>query len=107
MSNKLEDLGKSMELAMHIEGIKTHAFMMDLDYLKVAEEAFRRRASFQDSAAVLNPQYHPDKSNLLRLQAQALHHLHQFIETLKLCEEKKQQTNRHADQIAEIQKLFI
>ena len=107
MSNKLEDLGKSMELAGQIEMIKLGALLVDTDYLETAILSIRKQASFEDSAAVLNPRWNPHTSGLLTVQANTLQHLLQFIEGLKRCDELKQEKAKHTDAQDEISKMFI
>lgn len=107
MSNKLEDLGKSMELAGQIEGIKAFAMMMDLDHLRESIKHFREQASFQDSAAVLNPRYNPKKSQLLDMQATALENLLGFVERLKKCQEMKDSIKQDDAVRDEIEKMFF
>lgn len=73
---------KSEELASHIEGIKLNLLFVDVDYAKEVSKSMRQQASWQDSAAVLNPMYNPDKQNILLLykQAEMLDCIVKFIE---------------------------
>lgn len=106
MSNKLSDLGKSLNLAAAIDMIKMSAMEVDEEYLKHCIDTFRKQASFEDSAAVLNPRYNPDKSSLLNIQADTMQHLLSFVEGLKKCQELKDKV-AHGDALREdIQKLF-
>lgn len=107
MSDKLEDMGKSMELAGQINMIKSILFGIDEEHLKQAIEAFRKQASFQDSAAVLNPRYDPQKSNLLNVQAATLEALLSFWNGLKNCEELKGKIKQNDKVREEIDALFI
>lgn len=107
MSNKLEDLGKSIELAGQINIIKVVLFQINEDHLKQSIEAFKNQASFQDSAAVLNPRYNSDKSDLLRVQANTLQSLLAFWEGLKECERLKGKMADNDKNRAAIESLFI
>lgn len=107
MSNKLDDLGKSMELAGQINMIKSILFGMDEEHLKQAIDAFRNQASFQESAAVLNPRHDPQKSNLLYVQATTLECLLQFWNGLKNCEELKGQIAENDKNREAIESMFF
>ena len=80
---------KSQELADSIIGLKFSLFTVDVDYAKAVIHSMRKQASFQDSAAVLNPLYMPEKSDLIRMQANMLEHLIQFIELGKEVDQMK------------------
>ena len=62
---------QSVELADQLIQIAKIIQVMDHDYLKESVEAFKKQASFQDSAAVLNPRYYEKKPDLIHKQAEA------------------------------------
>lgn len=106
MSNKLEDYGKSLELAAQIQAMKPIIMEMDLQHLEHAIKTFDDQASFQDSAAVLNLRYNPEKSDLLRTQVATMRSLLAFINGLKLCDELKKKIAEHDANREQIEKLF-
>lgn len=107
MSTKLEDLGKSMELAGQIEMIKSVLFTMDVEHLKAAIKAFRDQVSWQDSAAVLNPSYDSTKSKLLYLQSKTLQALLEFWDGLQQCQQLKDTIAINDANRKEIESLFF
>jgi hypothetical protein len=107
MSNKLEDLDKSMELASQLEGMKAFLMIMDVDYIREMSVNFYKQADFQDSAAVLNPMYNPVKQELLRKQAKSLSILGEFITLLKEADELKREVRSHEEAQSDIMKLFM
>lgn len=107
MKNKLEDLGKSMELGSQIGMIKLVLFQIDEAHLKQSIESFKSQASFQDSAAVLNPRYDTTKSRLLNAQANTLQKLFEFWEGLKRCEELKAEVVKNEANRSAIESLFF
>jgi len=107
MSNKLEDLGKSMELAGQIEIIKSILFGVDEEHLKNSIEQFRSQASFQDAAFVLNPRHDSTKTELLRVMADSLQHLLGFWDGLKKCEELKRQIAGNEAMRSQIESMFF
>lgn len=106
MSNKLEDLGKSMDLAQVIEFIKGLIPMIDMEHLQTAIKTFRDQSSFEHSAAVLNRRYNPKKPDLLLVQAETMQHLFDFIEGLKECQRLKDEIKVDDANYAKIEKLF-
>lgn len=98
---------KSQELADHINGIKLILFFVDVEYAKAVVKAMRKQASFQDSAAVLNPTYMPEKSDLIRKQAEMLEHLVQFIELGKEVDQMKASIARTDETRSKILKMFM
>jgi len=107
MNNKLEDLGKSYELAAILESIKPMLQTIDLEFARKAGEGMVDQGNFQDSAAVLNPSYDPTKSDLLRLQGETLLKLVEFVESLKEIDELKEQVRVNQNNMAAIQKMFL
>jgi len=106
MSNKLEDYGKAEELAMVIEMMKPFILSMDLDYAKEVAEEFRKQASFEDSAAVLNPLYNPLKPRIIRKQSESLTLLINFVESLKEIQGMKDQLAKEQATQQDIMKMF-
>lgn len=108
MKNKIEiTQEKSQELADCINNIKIPLLYMDIEYAKAAAEQMIEQASFQDSAAVLNPMYNPEKSDTIRKQAKMLQHLISFIEIGKEVDEHKKSIANHSNQQEKIIKMFV
>lgn len=107
MSNKLGDLQKSYELADVINKMKPLLHKMDLEYAKHALEAMRDAAHFNDTAAVLNPSYDPDKTRWLSVQCDALGKLIEYVELLKECDVLKAKVAQNGAQRSEIMKMFL
>jgi hypothetical protein len=106
MSNKLEDLDKSLELAERINEIKIPLLLVDLDYAKEVAARMQNHGNFMDSAAALNPMYNPTKSDVYRLQGKSLCLLVEFIETLKEVDKLKAEALRHEMNQEKIMNLF-
>lgn len=107
MSNKLEDLEKSHDLANIINMVKFQLVQIDLDYAREMGNRLIEQGNFQDSAAVLNPAYSPLKSDILRKQGKALLGLVQFIEELKDIDKMKADLSKSEAAQQDIMKLFI
>lgn len=97
---------EAFTLAAQIEQVKAIILQMDMEYAESAAKTMQEQASFQDSAAVLNPNYNPDKSDLIRQQAHTLSLLCRFVAGLKECERMKEAVQKGDAARAEIQKLF-
>lgn len=97
---------KSEELAECINSIKMMLWIMDIAYAKEAVEAMRNQASFEDSAAVLNPMYNPEKTRLITEQAKMLEHLIQFVEIGKQVDEMKKSVNQYSENQRKIMQMF-
>jgi len=106
MSNKLEDYSKSLELAAQINAIKPIIIEMNLEWLGHMIDRFQEQASFEASAAVLNPRYNPEKQSLLQVQAKTMSHLLNFIEGLKECDRLKLNVAAYEHQMDEVAILF-
>jgi len=106
-NNKLEDLSKSYELADIINRMKPIIHEMDLDYAKEAIAGMRNLASFNDSAAILNPMYDPTKTDHLYLQCKALSKLIEYVELLKECDKLKAKCVHNDARRSEISKMFL
>ena len=98
---------KSIELAEQINSIKLLLYGVDIDYAKECVTEMKSQASWEDSAAVLNPMYNPEKSNLIRKQADMLNHLVQFLEAGKEVDEMKKSVNKYAQHQQNIMKMFM
>lgn len=107
MTNKLDEIyGKSLQLAAQIEIIKPVLIDMDLEHLQHCIKTFTEQASFQDRAAVLNPNYNPVKSDVIRAQAKTMKHLLDFVNGLAECDELKKKASLHDANREKINELF-
>lgn len=107
MSDKLEDLDKSMDLAETINMMKPFLHSVNLDYAKEMVGKLSEHASFSDSTAVLNPMYNPLKPDIIRKQAKSLCLLVDFIETLKEIDVMKTQLSKEQQTKEDVMKLFL
>lgn len=98
---------KTQELTNTINSIKIPLFFMDLDYAKEAAEQFRKQASWQDSAAILNPRYSPTQSKILYMQSEALGLLVKYVETLKEVDKLKHNLSLERSAQDDIMKMFM
>lgn len=98
---------KSEELASHIEGIKLNLMFVDVDYAKEVSKSMRQQASWQDSAAVLNPMYNPDKQNILYKQAEMLDCIIKFLELGKETDAIKKKVAQVDAMQQNVMKMFI
>lgn len=98
---------KSEELASHIEGIKLNLLFVDVDYAKEVVKYMRDKASWQDSAAALNPMYNPDKQNILRKQSEMLDCIVKFIELGKETDAMKKKVAQVDAMQQNVMKMFI
>jgi hypothetical protein len=76
-------------LAEQVNNIKFILFQIDREYLDEVIKKWDDQASFEDSAAVLNPLYRPEKTDVLREQGKSLRLLRDFHESLIKCQEAK------------------
>lgn len=106
MAHNLEEYGKSLDLAAQINAMKPIIMDMDLQWLGTMIDRFQDQASFEASAAVLNPRYNPEKQELLKVQAKTMSHLLNFVEGLKECDRLKLNVAAHENKLDEIAKLF-
>lgn len=72
-----------------------------------AAKEINEQASWQESAAVLNPTYPLSKNDLLREQAKALNHLGNFIVSLKKCHDLRGKVRDELEYMNAISKAFI
>lgn len=107
MARKLEEFDdKAYQLADAINGMKIWFHLIDLDYAKQAAADMHRKASFTDSAAVLNPLYNPLKPDIMRKQAKALNLLIQVIEELKEVDRMKAKLSEQEKNQQDIINIF-
>lgn len=106
MAHSLEEYRKSLDLAAQINAMKPFIMEMDLGWLKEMIIRFNNQAAFEQSAAVLNPRYNPEKQDLLMVQASTMQHLYNFIQGLKECDRLKLNVAAHENRQDEIAKLF-
>jgi len=76
------------------------------ELFKLAEE-LRSQASWQESAAILNPSYPLSKNDVIREQAAALKHLGNFIASLKKCQELKAKVKAEIDTKDAVAAMFL
>jgi len=101
------DQEKSQILADQIIEIAKILQKVDPDYLKESVVAFKDRASFQDSTAVLNPLYSRERSDLAYKQAQALATLEKYRDLLVEIDGLKAKVVEHDINRSKINKLFM
>ena len=106
MSNNFDEYGRSLDLAAHINAMKPIIMDIDLEWLEIMITRFQEQASFEESAAVLNPNYNPEKPPTLKVMAITMSHLLNFIEGLKECDRLKLNVAAYEKQRDEISKLF-
>lgn len=95
------------DLAGKIKVINAVLYSADIDLLKKSAEDMARQASWQDSAAVLNPRYNPKKSENLRLSAKALSLLAEYHETLVEITKLKADIATEDEHYDKIAKMFM
>jgi len=105
MSNLTQE--KSEELAGQITILQQFICNMDLAYAREAAESILRQAEWQDSAAVLNPRYNPDKQNIMRIQAQGLLSLVDFGEKMIQVGKMKADLSVSDANLDRIAKMFL
>lgn len=98
---------KSEELASHIEGIKLNLMFVDVEYAKEVSKSMCNQASWQDSTALFNPMYEPDRQNILRMQAEMLDCIVKFIELGKETDAMKKKVAQVDAMRQDVMKLFI
>lgn len=79
----------------------------DMDYVFAMADEMRGQASWQESAAVLNPSYDQTKNDLLYEQARALSFIGKFMDSLKKCHELKLKAESNKKNLDHIQGLFV
>ncbi len=99
--------GDAVLLATQLNEMKKVIHTMDVDFILEAAKDFIDKASWQESAAVLNPRYNPEKPDTLRVMGETLHHLHNFIIGLKKCDEMKAKVADYEAKQNDIAKLFM
>ena len=78
-----EQKRKSEDTAHHIEFAKIHLMQIDIPFLKEAAEATFNDAGRMDSMAVLNRNYSPKKSELLRVQGNTMKLMAEMLESMQ------------------------
>ena len=78
---------KSEEQADIIKVLALPVSMLNIEYLKELAKEMRKTASWQERAAILNPNYNQKKNDLLRVQADALEALVKYSDALAGCRE--------------------
>lgn len=98
---------QSEEFAARFELFKMAIHSIDWDYARLIVEGLRDQAGWQEAAAVLNQNYSQTKTDLVRLQANALGKFVEAVELLKKCDELKKEISGEENHRNEIQKLFL
>ena len=102
---------KSLQLAQFIEMMKPSIHLITeligTEYLEKLAVEFHNRASFQESALVLNPSHNPRKDELLRENAKCIKFLKEFIDSMKRCDELKAQIQSDGEVRDRINSMFL
>lgn len=107
MDNNLDDLGKSYKLAAQLRDMIPIIQEIDLEYTRTVANALVSKGNFNDSAAVLNPSYDPDASDLFRIQGNALLKFVEYIDLLKNIDELKLKVSANSRHRSDISKMFL
>lgn len=98
---------KSKEQADVIYGIATYIEFLDIEYCKTIGKEFIDRASYQESAMILNPAHPQIKNDILRTQGKALLDLCRYAEGLKEIQRMKQELGHQEANQEAMKKMFI
>lgn len=98
---------KSQEQANIISSIAIQIYFLDVEYLREAAKRFRDQASRQESMAVLNPRYTQTSNDIIRVQAKALMHLCDYVDSLKEVEKLKKDLQLEESNQELISKMFM
>lgn len=98
---------QSVRLAQALEMIKFAIHNIDYDYLKLAAQKLGEQATFENTAAILNPRFNPHKNDSVRLSAKALFTLVQYIDALKEIDKAKAAANDHEEAVDKISAMFL
>ncbi len=97
---------KSNELANVIITLNVSTRFIDVDYAMAAASKLRTLANNNDTTAVLNRSYNPNKSDLLNKQAESLECLCSYIRALRECDKLKQIVSSYDNNIKNFTQLF-
>jgi len=98
---------KSKEQADVIYGIATYIEFLDIEYCKTIGKEFIDRASYQESAMILNPAHPQIKNDILRTQGKALLDLCRYAEALKEIQRMNQELGHQEANQSALKKMFI
>jgi len=98
---------KAQQLAFQIQVLTMAIRNIDLEFTRECSKDLRSQASFQESAAVLNPSHPFEANELLYEQARSLDHLVSFVNSLKRCDEIKAKLAEKKITQDKIKSLFI
>jgi transketolase len=98
---------KSQEQANIILALAFFVQRLDIDYLREAEKDFIKQASWQESAAILNPSYPLEKNEVLREQANALKSLCDYADSLKKIDELNKKIALREQALNRINRNFV
>ena len=108
MSKEIEFTeAKSQQQADLLQVIRMPMSLIDEEYCRELAKEMNRQANMQDTLSVLAPNQPLEKNKILRMKAQALIHLCDYIEVLKDCDELERSMNKRIDMQEEIAKAFV
>lgn len=104
-----------MELTTHqteiqaeiIKSLVPSLILLDIEYVRELAKELKEKASWQESAFILNPNPSFSKLDLLREQAKALTQLCDYVDTLKAIDGLKGEVEQERIQRDTISKLFM
>lgn len=97
---------KELQLALQVRQLKQIIANMDLEYVKKSADGMMGQASWQDSAAVLNPSHPLEANDLLRTEGKALLKFIEFADLLKQCEKSYKEVKEIRENMDDINKMF-
>lgn len=115
METKLTD-ERIKEIARIIEMVKIAVFAFApgpeelkklIEDIKISSKQMGSYGNFMDSAAVLNPNYMPEKADVVRVQATGLGYLSLFLECLLKSQEGKDKVRDIGAARERISKMFM
>ena len=98
---------KSQQQAEIITFIALYIEVMDIEYCKKAGKEFIERASYQESAMILNPSHPQIKNDILRTQGKTLLDLCRYAEGLKEIHRMKKELGELEANQEVIKNMFI
>jgi hypothetical protein len=98
---------KSERQAEAIIGIAIYIEHLDIEYCKTIGKEFIDRASYQESAMLLNPSHPQIKNDILRTQGEALLELCRYAESLKEIQRMKKELGELEANQEVIKNMFI
>ncbi len=93
--------------AIYMKMVNGPIAWLDLEYLKAAARGLKEQASFQQTAAIFNPNHISENDDVLVLQSRALNLLVEYAECLKEITKKKAVILSKKETQNNISKLFM